>query len=95
MGLILNELITNSLKHAFPGVKSGEIVIIFHKQDDQYLLEVRDDGIGFPKIIDYKNSDSLGLRLVTSLTEQIEGEIVFNNISGTSFKIIFTEEEFN
>ena len=95
LGLIVNELVTNSLKHAFPVGKSGEIDIIFHKQDEKYLLEVNDNGIGFPENIDYKNTDSLGLRLVTSLTEQIEGEIEFNNTSGTSFKIIFKEEKFD
>ena len=57
-------------------------------------MEVKDNGIGFTKDIDYKNTDSLGLRLVISLTDQIEGEIEFNNKLGTSFKIIFEEEKF-
>jgi len=95
LGLIVNELVTNSLKHAFPPGKSGEINIKFHSSDDKYLLEVKDNGIGFPKDIDYKNTESLGLRLVISLTEQIDGKIEFNNTSGTSFKIIFTEEKFD
>jgi two-component sensor histidine kinase len=95
LGLIVNELVTNSLEHAFPPGKSGEINIKFHSSDDKYLLEVKDNGIGFPKDIDYKNTDSLGLRLVVSLTEQIDGKIEFNNTSGTSFKIIFTEEKFD
>jgi PAS domain S-box-containing protein len=94
LGLIVNELVTNSLKHAFLPGESGEINIKFNSQDDKYLLEVKDNGIGFPNDIDYKNTDSLGLRLVTSLTEQIDGKIEFNNTSGTSFKIIFTEEMF-
>jgi len=92
LGLIVNELVTNSLKHAFPPGKSGEIDIKFHTLDDKYQLEVKDNGIGFPKDIDYKNTGSLGLRLVTSLTEQIDGEIEFKNTSGTSFKIIFTKK---
>ena len=95
LGLIVNELVTNSLKHAFPHGESGEINIKFHSQNDKYILEVKDDGIGFPKDINYKKTDSLGLRLVTSLTEQIEGEIEFNKTSGTSFKIIFKEEKFD
>ena len=95
LGLIVNELVTNSLKHAFPGGNTGKIDINFHLQDDKYQLEVKDNGIGFPKNIDYKNSDFLGLRLVTSLTEQIDGVIEFINTSGTSFKIIFAEEKFN
>ena len=95
LGLIINELVTNCLKHAFPKGKSGEINIKFHSQNDKYILEVKDNGIGFPEDIDYTNTESLGLRLVTSLTEQIEGKIEFNNISGTSFKIIFIEEKFD
>jgi PAS domain S-box-containing protein len=95
LGLIVNELVTNSLKHAFPKGRSGKIDINFHLQGDTYLLEVKDNGIGFPQDIDYKNTDSLGLRLVTSLTEQIDGIIEFNNTSGTSFKIIFVEEKFD
>jgi len=95
LGLIVNELVTNSLKHAFPQGESGEINIKFHTNDDKYLLEVKDNGVGFPEDIDYTNTESLGLRLVTSLTEQIDGKIKFNNISGTSFKIIFKEEKFD
>ena len=94
LGLVVNELVTNSLKHAFNPGESGEISIKFNQQNDKYLLEVKDNGIGFPKDIDYKSTDSLGLRLVTSLTDQIDGEIEFDNASGTSFKIIFTEEKF-
>ncbi len=95
LGLIVNEFITNSLQHAFPHGETGEIEIKFHSQDDKYILEVNDNGIGFPKDIDYKNTESLGLTLVTSLTEQIDGEIELNSTHGTSFKIIFTEEKFD
>ena len=95
LGLIVNELITNSLKHAFPHGESGEINIKFHTNDDEYILEVNDDGVGFPEDKDYTNTGSLGLRLVTSLTEQIDGKIEFNNKSGTSFKITFKEEKFD
>jgi PAS domain S-box-containing protein len=93
LGLIVNELVSNSLEHAFPHGKSGEITIKFYSQGHKYLLEVKDDGVGIPNDIDYKNTDSLGLRLVTSLTEQIEGEIEFNNEHGTLFKISFNEEK--
>jgi PAS domain S-box-containing protein len=93
LGLIVNELVTNSLKHAFPQSKSGEIDIEFHIQGDMYLLEVNDNGIGFPNNLNYKNTESLGLRLVNSLTEQIDAKIEFNTLSGTSFKIIFREEK--
>jgi PAS domain S-box-containing protein len=91
LGLIFNELVTNSLKHAFPQDKIGEINIKFYSKDDKYILEVKDNGIGFSDDMDYKNTDSLGLRLVTNLTEQIDGVIELNKTSGTSFKIIFTD----
>ena len=91
LGLILNELVTNSLKHAFSQGESGEINIKFHMHNKNFFLEVKDNGVGFPNNIDYKNTDTLGLRLVTSLTEQIDAKIEFNISSGTSFKIIFNE----
>ena len=91
LGLIVNELVTNSLKHGFPEGKSGEIGIIFHKQDENYILEIKDNGVGFSEDIDYKNTDSLGLQLINNLTDQIDGEIEFNTSSGTSFKISFKE----
>ncbi len=93
LGLIVNELITNSLKHAFPEGKNGEINIDFHSKDDQYELTVKDNGIGFPEDIDFQNTDSLGLRIVNSLTEQIDGEITLDTNNGTKFKITFKELE--
>ena len=93
LGLIINELITNCLKHAFPQGRIGEINIKFQKLNNKYQLEVKDDGIGFPRNINYKHTDTLGLRLITSLTEQIDGEIELNSISGTSFKITFKDED--
>jgi PAS domain S-box-containing protein len=93
LGLIVNELITNSLKHAFPDGKMGEINIEFHKKDTHYEFTVKDNGIGFPEDIDYQNTDSLGLQMVTSLTDQIDGEIELDGNNGTKFKITFKELE--
>jgi PAS domain S-box-containing protein len=93
LGLIVNELITNSLKHAFPDGKMGEINIEFHKKDTHYEFTVKDNGIGFPEDIDYQNTDSLGLQMVTSLTDQIDGEITLDGNNGTKFKITFKELE--
>lgn len=93
LGLIVNELITNSLKHAFPEGMTGEIDVDFHMVKDHYEFTVKDNGIGFPDTLDYKNTESLGMQMVNSLTEQIDGEIVLNNETGTSFKITFKEIE--
>ena len=93
LGLIVNELITNSLKHAFPRGMTGEIDVDFHMVKDHYEFTVKDNGIGFPDTLDYKNTESLGMQMVNSLTEQIDGEIELNNEKGTSFKITFKETE--
>lgn len=92
LGLIVNELLTNSMKYAFPGDRSGEIELEFSCSGDEYLLRVADNGVGFPEDLDYKNSSSLGLQLVTSLTEQINGKISLLNKNGTEFKITFKEQ---
>ncbi len=94
LGLILNELVTNSLKHAFSPGKRGIINIKFKKLDEHYLLEVKDNGKGLPVGLDYKNADSLGLNIITSLTEQIDGELEHLNHSGTIFRITFKEKKF-
>lgn len=91
LGLIVNELVTNSMKHAFGGGESGEIKIQFYSEDENLVLKVSDDGVGFPEDLDFKNTSSLGLQLVNSLTNQISGEIKLNGTKGTEFKITFKE----
>jgi PAS domain S-box-containing protein len=93
-GLIVNELITNCLKHAFPNDINGEVHIDLFKMEDKYVLNVKDNGVGFPDNIDYKNTDSLGLQLVTSLVNQIDGTIELSNGLGSNFKIIFKQLEY-
>jgi len=95
LGLILNELVSNSMKHAFPEGRKGEITIELHSTDSKYMLNVKDDGIGFPKDLDYKKTRSLGLQLVNSLTDQIGGSVALDRTKGTTFKITFTEEKFD
>lgn len=94
LGLILNELITNSMKYAFPDQHHGTIIIELSKKGDILKLKVSDDGIGFPTDIDYKNTTTLGLQLVNSLTQQIDGEIDLNTSHGTEFSIKFQEKKF-
>ncbi|UCE17650.1 MAG: PAS domain S-box protein [Gemmatimonadota bacterium] len=78
-GLILNELVSNSLKHAFPGDRTGEIFIGFHPQGEHQLtLTVRDNGIGFERDIDLRNIQSLGLQMVMLLVDQLKGTLECN-----------------
>ncbi|WP_017653396.1 sensor histidine kinase [Fortiea contorta] len=88
-GLIINELISNALKHAFNNREQGDIYVNFSKlYTDKYSLSISDNGIGLPKDIDYYKNQSLGLQLVWNLVEQLEGSITFNPV-GTVFKISF------
>ncbi|MGR3294482.1 MAG: histidine kinase dimerization/phosphoacceptor domain -containing protein [Candidatus Scalindua sp.] len=92
-GLIINELISNSLKYAFPDGRDGEINISFRSLDnDELEIIVSNDGVSFPKDLDFRNTESLGLRLVTNLAEhQLHGKIELNRSKGTEFQIRFKE----
>ena len=88
VSLIINELISNAIKHAFPKGTSGKIIITGHREDHTVLLSVRDTGVGMPKDLDWKrNKRSLGHRLVVSLVEQVKGTIELDKSDGTTFTI--------
>ena len=90
-GLIINELVSNSLKHAFPDGRKGEVFIGIKKNGDtNYILSIKDNGVGFPQNLDFRKTDSLGLQLVTTLTAQLGGIIDLNRNGYTEFKIVFT-----
>jgi PAS domain S-box-containing protein len=92
-GLIVNEIVSNSLKYAFHGRSEGRIVIEFSKQSKEKLkLIIRDDGIGLPENLDVENAESLGLQLVTTLITQIGGELEIVVSNGTSFNILFKDQ---
>ncbi|MDP3622851.1 MAG: histidine kinase dimerization/phosphoacceptor domain -containing protein, partial [Methanobacteriaceae archaeon] len=88
--LIVNELVSNSLKHAFPS-GDGEIKILFHKLNGKYELIVKDNGIGLPKDFNLEKSQTLGLFLVKNLIDQIDGALEVKNDNGAEFKIVFKE----
>jgi PAS domain S-box-containing protein len=89
-GLIINELISNSLKHAFVDGREGKIQVrLVADQERQIRLSVSDDGVGFSEDIDYTTSPSLGLQLVNTLVDQLDGQIELYNGSGTRFEIAF------
>jgi PAS domain S-box-containing protein len=89
-GLILNELITNAIMHAFPHRDAGIIDISFRRlKNKSFEMVVRDNGIGLPKDIEVKKAESLGLKLITILTEQLNGQLSINIKDGTEFIIGF------
>ena len=90
-GLIINELVTNSLKYAFPDNRDGEISISLESMHSgQFVLTISDNGVGLPENLDFRNTSSLGLQLVCRLCKQLEGRIELNQNQGTEFKITFT-----
>lgn len=90
-GLIINELVTNAIKHAFKDEKGGIIYVNLYSKDNVLFLEVLDSGSGFPKEIDFRNTNSLGLQLVNTLVEQLNGSIELKESKeyGTGFYINF------
>ena len=87
LGLLMNELISNALKHAFPNGRQGTIRISGSDSGDLITLVVQDDGIGIPEDLDWKNTISLGMRLVTSLVDQVDGNITLDRSRGTTFTV--------
>jgi PAS domain S-box-containing protein len=90
-GLIINELVSNSLKYGFPEGRQGEIRIDFQRRPkNQITLAVGDNGVGFPRGVNLLNTRTLGLRLVRSLAQQLGGQAELKGGSGSQVKIRFS-----
>jgi len=90
-GLIVNELVSNALKHAFIKKNKGELGISIKKNNNTIVLNISDDGIGVPDNIDVDNTESLGFQLVHALVDQLDGTISLNNKKGTEYLINFEQ----
>lgn len=93
-GLIINELVTNSIKHGYPNGMAGLIRVKLSESNGEYCLSVKDNGVGFPETVDFRNTDTLGLQLITNLVLQLDGtiDVILNH--GTEFKINFQPMEY-
>ena len=89
VGLIINELVTNSIKHGFSPDKNGKITVHFKRAGLEYELIVKDNGVGFDQDLNFKDSPSLGMELVHALTDQLDGVLKFNGDNGTCVNIQF------
>ena len=90
LGLIINEILTNSIKHAFPDDKGGVIKITFKEtQKEEYFLEISDNGIGISEDFNFVQSDTLGSLLINILSEQIKAKTKIENNNGTVFTLTF------
>jgi predicted ATPase/two-component sensor histidine kinase len=93
-GLIINELVSNALKHAFPGERAGRVSIELQPiGQSRHALTVADNGVGLPPELELGTTDSLGLQLVHDFTSQLHGTITLNRASGTTFTIVFEDSK--
>ncbi len=89
-GLIVNELCSNALKHAFVDRPAGAITVSLHRSGENMVyMAVRDDGVGLPAELDVYRETSIGMTLVTSLVDQIGGSLTVDRVGGTAFEITF------
>jgi two-component sensor histidine kinase/DNA-binding response OmpR family regulator len=88
-GLITNELISNALKHAFPNGQAGEICVGLSLSDGVFRLAVRDNGVGFPENLDFRKTDTLGLKLIQTLVRQLKGTFTVRSQDGTEIEVRF------
>lgn len=94
-GLIISELVSNSLKYAYNREDDdNELKLSLTTIGDKFELIISDNGVGLPPNFDYKNTESLGLQLVNNLVEQLDGEIELDKNNGTQFKIVFKELQY-
>jgi PAS domain S-box-containing protein len=89
-GLIVNELVSNSLKHAFPAQRHGQVEVTLCSAGTEVVLEVADNGVGFPADVDFRSPSTLGLKLVAIFTEQVGGTMDLARDGGTRFSLRFT-----
>lgn len=92
-GLILNELFTNAIKHAFKDGRNGVVTVSLSRMPDGRIeLGVSDNGVGFPEDFDYKNNESMGILLINTLTRQVKGTMCFDGKDGSKFTLVFRSE---
>jgi two-component sensor histidine kinase len=88
-GLLINEIVSNAYKYAFPGQTNGTISIQLKKTDNRITANIHDDGIGLPLDFDFEKQESLGMQLIQALTNQLDGELKIDRENGTTFEITF------
>jgi PAS domain S-box-containing protein len=94
-GLLVNEIVSNSYKYAFPGNSTGTISIDLKKEDKKVTIRMSDSGVGLPESFDIDRSESLGMQLIQALTSQLDGEVKVSREKGTTFEVTFTYPRHN
>ena len=93
-GLLVNELVSNAFKHAFPEGGKGKVTVALREQSaGRFELVVKDDGVGLPSNFDLTKSDTLGLQLISTLTDQLDGTLAVESSKGAEFRIVFRDRD--
>jgi two-component sensor histidine kinase len=92
-GLLINELVSNSLRHAFPAGRKGRVWVRLSEQGDRICLTVGDDGVGIPEEYDPHSAETLGLKIVDTLTRQLNGKLELKRGYGTEFSVTFGDRD--
>ena len=91
LGLIINELLTNAYKYAFPGDRTGSIwVRLLPDKEEKFCISICDDGIGLPEDFTMSTTQSMGSQIVGILVEQIEASLEVSNNGGACFRVLFS-----
>lgn len=93
VGLIMNEILANALEHGFKDKQSGTIKMAMHQIDEKVHIQVKDDGSGFPGNIDFQESNGTGSAIISSLIQQIDGELSVKQQNGLTLKLIFQKSD--
>jgi two-component sensor histidine kinase len=92
-GLVINELVSNAIKYAFPEGRRGTVRVACSRDSDGFIsLKVSDNGVGMPKGLDFRRTETMGLQIVNLLTRQLQGKIETLDVDGTAFIIAFPGE---
>ncbi|MBI4813260.1 MAG: PAS domain S-box protein [Methanobacterium sp.] len=94
LGLLINEIVANSVNHAFPNEQKGKIIVELERDGNAFILKMSDDGVGIPEDIDFKKAETLGFQLINSLVNQLDGQIEMHTNNGTSYIVKFKELDY-
>ena len=94
-GLLVNEIVTNSLKHAFPNERKGEVKIDIKMDGENYVMKISDNGIGIPGNINFDEEKSMGVQLIKMLTEQLDAKVEINRDYGTEYIMTFKSQTYS
>lgn len=94
LGLLVNEIVANSVVHAFPNNRKGEIKVVLRREGDEFTLRISDNGVGIPDNVEFEKAETLGFQLIKNLAKQLDGQLELQKDNGTIFTLKFKELDY-